>query len=390
MIELDFYTVSSAAQISYLSLALAMFLVVLKRSISEPSLVRWVQGLVLSGLTGLLVINLNLYASMIWAAASGFIQIFAFGLLMDAVARLGGHRAPYAAILLPATALAGAQLLQSDDTDSRRMLYFLVAGGQFIACTALALSASREILLRSRLLLAGGFLVGAIGHVWRAIDLTRLALAFSSDPHIAGSPTGALLGYISLLWASVMLLHIHFERSDAAAKRLATLDPLTGAYNRRTFIRLGQREIARAQRRGQPLAVLHIRIDEPNIPPEHGARDRMIISLCRTLAEALGQQDVVGRLDETEFGAILPEATLDQGLSLAERLLTRITGLPDLETGKTYSISIGVAERAENELQLGQMLARAEAAVIRARAAGGNRVETAETGGVGRAAISTH
>jgi diguanylate cyclase (GGDEF)-like protein len=388
MKQLDAFTLVFAAQFAFLALALATFLVVRNRMRSEPALVRWIQGLGLTALVSLATVFFNAYETRVGAALAGFVQILGVGLLMDAVALLGGNRAPRAAIFLPGIALACAQLLQADDPDSRRMLFYLVAGGQLVACTALALSATAEVSLRSRLLLAAGFLIGVIGFAWRAIELTNQVLAISPETSGARAAVGVLSSYVCLLWTSVMLLQIHFERSDAASKRLVTLDPLTGAFNRRTLLRLGQREIARAQRHGHALSVLHLRVDDATVPHDPGARDRMLLHLSKTLAATLQRQDIVGRLDETEFGAILPDATIDQALNAAERVRVRIAGSARNEVGNDYSVSIGIAERAANELQPGQILAHAEAALMRARTEGGNRVEAAEARQFGRAAIS--
>jgi diguanylate cyclase (GGDEF)-like protein len=384
----DYFTLAFAAQFAFFALALATFLVVRNRMRSEPVLTRWIQGLSLTALISLTHILFNVYETRVGSALSGFVQIFGVGLLMDAVALLGGNRAPRAAILLPGIALACAQLLQADDPESRRMLFYLVAGGQFIACAALALSATAEVSLRSRVLLAAGFLIGVVAFAWRAIELTSQALAFSAEAPGARATLGFLINYVSLLWTSIMLLQIHFERSDAASKRLVTLDPLTGAFNRRSLLQMGQREIARAQRRSHALTVLHLRIDDATIPRDAGARDRILVHLSKTLAATLQRQDIIGRLDEMEFGVILPGTSVEEALNVADRIRVRIAGSASSETGNAYSVSIGIAERAANELQTGQILAHAEAALFAARAGGGDCVVAAEARQFGRAAIS--
>ncbi len=388
MKQFDHFTIVFAAQFAFLALALTSFLVIRGRSQNEPVLLRWIQGLCLTALISLANLFFDGAKTATSSAIMGLVYILGVGLLMDAVAMLGGKHAPRAVILLPGIALTCAQFLQPDDIDSRWMLFYLVAGGQNIACMVLALSASAEISLRSRLLLAAGFLLSVIAFAWRAIDLTSHALAFSTSTPGAHNANAVLLNYMSLLWTSIMLLQIHFERSVSVGARLATLDPLTGAYNRSTLLSLGQREIARAQRHGHTLSVLQLRIDDATIPRTPGARERVIAHLSNTLAITLQRQNIAGRLDDTDFGAILPDTPLEEALRLAERIRVRIISSAKSETGHAYSISIGAAERAANALQPGQVFAHAESALLHARAAGGNRVEAAEARLFGRAAIS--
>ncbi|MCL2657284.1 MAG: GGDEF domain-containing protein [Betaproteobacteria bacterium] len=355
---------------------------------TEPVLLRWVQGLALSSCVSLSSLLLDSYSTMLGSAFSGFVQVFGFALLMDAVTLLGGKPAPRASLLLPGIALAGAQFLQAEDPDSRRMLFYLVAGGQFIACAVLALAASRAISLRNRLLLAASFLLTAGSFGWYAFDLTSQALAFSTYQSPSRAAGGTLLIYISLLWASIIIVQIHFERSNAARTRFTSLDPLTGSLNRPTLLLLGQQEIARAQRHSLALSVLQIKIDTATIPREKVGYERILKHLSETLAATLQRQDLFGRIDEAEFGAILPDTSLDDARHVAERLRVRIETRAETESGYPYRISIGVAERAANELTPGQVLVHAEMALLRASQAGGNRVETAQERLSGRAEIS--
>lgn len=105
--------------------------------------------------------------------------------------------------------------------------------------------------------------------------------------------------------------------------RLATIDPLTGVYNRRGGDqRLGE-EIARSQRHGTPLMVLMFDIDglkNVNDTLGHAAGDELIKHFAELLKRAIRGSDVAVRLGGDEFLVVLPECKLDQVHHVVGRL----------------------------------------------------------------------
>lgn len=168
---------------------------------------------------------------------------------------------------------------------------------------------------------------------------------------------------------------------EEAARVQAHTDDLTGLPNRRRFFELAEREIVRAQRYDEPLAVVMLDLDhfkEVNDSHGHAAGDQVLRAVADACRDVLRTSDVVGRLGGEEFAILLPATSLDGARQFAERLRSAIAacriGLPGAEISLTATL--GVAARVPGEdLTLDELLARADAALYRGKAAGRNRVE---------------
>ncbi len=201
------------------------------------------------------------------------------------------------------------------------------------------------------------------------------------------------LGWFAIIGAYVAQLRRNLRNADLqlrealyAAEELAGRDALTGCLNRRRIHELLDLELMRA-RRGAPFAACMVDIDHfkaVNDRHGHAAGDDVLRQFAQTAGSALRPTDFFARYGGEEFVAVLPQMTLDATRVVAERLrsaveATRFTGLPE-EFRAT--ISIGVAEYCPGET-VEQTLARADAALYRAKRDGRNRVVCAgsENGG---------
>ena len=163
-------------------------------------------------------------------------------------------------------------------------------------------------------------------------------------------------------------------------RRLATTDTLTDAGNRRHFLAVATREFARARRHGHPLAVIMIDVDHfkrINDGYGHATGDEAIKALVTACRQGLREHDFLGRLGGEEFAVLLPETAEGGALETAERLrqLVAAIDLPVPDGARlTLTASLGVAALAEDG-RFEALLARADAALFRAKANGRNRVE---------------
>ncbi|MBC7908166.1 MAG: diguanylate cyclase [Rhodospirillaceae bacterium] len=169
-------------------------------------------------------------------------------------------------------------------------------------------------------------------------------------------------------------------------RRLATIDPLTGALNRRQFMAEATQERERAARYGTPLSVVMLDIDlfkRVNDTHGHAMGDEVLRKVVEACRANLREVDSFGRLGGEEFAALLPQTDLAGAHLLAERLRRAITelriplGVDDLRV----TASLGVAERDESEPSFDKMLHRADQAMYRAKQAGRDRVEQASSRG---------
>jgi diguanylate cyclase (GGDEF)-like protein len=154
-----------------------------------------------------------------------------------------------------------------------------------------------------------------------------------------------------------------------AQQTLASTDPLTGCSNRRAF--LGRLEAAVGE--ATPTVVCLVDLDGfkgVNDRSGHAEGDRVLQQITAALASAVRETDTVARLGGDEF-AVLAEvtATLPAG-ELAERLRQAVATV-GRHCGVTASL--GVAEVCAGD-DVHDLLFRADAAMYRAKTAGGNRV----------------
>jgi diguanylate cyclase (GGDEF)-like protein/PAS domain S-box-containing protein len=163
-------------------------------------------------------------------------------------------------------------------------------------------------------------------------------------------------------------------------------DDLTGLPNRRLIEDRLERALARSRRTAAPMAVFFIDLDglkqvNDTHPWRHRAGDVLITTVADALRASLRDTDTLGRLGGDEFVAICDDvadrAMIDE---IGERLLAAAREPITIgdETVRT-SVSVGVATPEDPDETAMQLLSRADAAMYRAKRAGGSRVVSADT-----------
>ncbi|HEX2118555.1 MAG TPA: diguanylate cyclase, partial [Acidimicrobiales bacterium] len=170
------------------------------------------------------------------------------------------------------------------------------------------------------------------------------------------------------------------------AVRLSLTDGMTGLWNRRNFDLRLESELSRAVRFSEPFAVVFVELDQMKLVNDrhgHQAGDTVLIELARRLTEAVREVDVVARWGGDEFTLLLPKTALPGALLLAEKIRAAVANAPfRIDTGTLdITISVGVAAYPEHGSSGKDLVAAADAAMYRAKAAGRNRVEHAVAGG---------
>ena len=171
------------------------------------------------------------------------------------------------------------------------------------------------------------------------------------------------------------------ERTVTAHKNAASVDPLTGLFNRRGFAEACARVIEREAVAGRPVTVLIFDIDHfkgINDRFGHPAGDEILKLFSTVVVNNLRISDLSGRIGGEEFAALLP-CSLEEGVLVAERVREAFEASDIIvEDGKVdTTVSIGVAGGpAGTELEV--LLAAADTALYQAKRGGRNRVETAE------------
>jgi len=161
--------------------------------------------------------------------------------------------------------------------------------------------------------------------------------------------------------------------------KLASTDPLTGLLNRRSFLDSAFAEVKRARRDGAPSCLISIDADHfkrINDTQGHQAGDQVLKAMAATLAARSRKNDVLARIGGEEFAILLPEMTLEHALQMAERLRGDIARLrTPTESGfVSFTISIGVTQVRDDEVELTPALNRADKALYAAKSAGRDQV----------------
>jgi diguanylate cyclase (GGDEF)-like protein len=159
---------------------------------------------------------------------------------------------------------------------------------------------------------------------------------------------------------------------------VAKSDPLTQLFDRQAFHGLLDREIARARRAEEPLALLMLDVDRlTTINAQIGylAADSVLAEIAQRLRSVADKRDFPCRIGGGRFAALVPRGDSRTAERLFERLqaILRDRPLPDVGL---VSVSGGVAELLPDD-DAAALLGRAEAALMLAKGAGRDTVVTA-------------
>ena len=197
----------------------------------------------------------------------------------------------------------------------------------------------------------------------------------------APAPARAALWLLLTISITLSLIALMIWRLIMRIEHLTHRDPLTGALNRRAF----EQALTHSQAqllRGRGFALLMIDIDHfKRVNDRHGhpAGDAALQHAVRVWQAALREQDRMGRLGGEEFGVLLPlaePADIATAAAVAERLRAALASQPLPWNGESLplSASFGVALPTPGDAAGERVLARADAALYRAKAEGRNRV----------------
>jgi diguanylate cyclase (GGDEF)-like protein len=201
---------------------------------------------------------------------------------------------------------------------------------------------------------------------------------FSTSVWVTAFSIELVLYAIGTVFVIFMLVS---ERVVAAHKTAASVDPLTGLFNRRGFAEASARMIEREASAGRPATVLIFDIDyfkSINDRFGHPAGDEILKLFATVVINNLRITDLSGRIGGEEFAALLP-CGLEEGAAVAERVRESFaaSGLVSDDGPVDTTVSIGVAGGpAGTELEV--LLAAADTALYQAKRGGRNRVVAAE------------
>jgi diguanylate cyclase (GGDEF)-like protein len=156
-------------------------------------------------------------------------------------------------------------------------------------------------------------------------------------------------------------------------EEMANTDVLTGIFNRRHAMKRFQEELERAKRLNKELSCIMLDIDNfkaINDRYGHLAGDEVLKELVNRITHAIRKYDVFGRYGGEEFLVIMPDATIEEAKSLAERIGNEISARPIQDIAVT--VSLGVTHYRSSDRVIDDIIKRADDSLYEAKSAGRN------------------
>lgn len=174
-------------------------------------------------------------------------------------------------------------------------------------------------------------------------------------------------------------LEMELSQTHDEVTQRANTDYLTQLYNRQYFMEHGIVEFERSKREGQPFSILFIDIDNlKNINDQfgHQAGDKAVKHVAQILQNEVRIYDLAARFGGDEFVMLLCNIDKPQAIQVAERIRSMAEQVPVSAGQQTIYIhlSLGVADANPQDVQLDQVLQRADTALYTAKNDGRNRV----------------
>ena len=178
----------------------------------------------------------------------------------------------------------------------------------------------------------------------------------------------------------IKALHDALVAANTRLEEISRVDPGTGLYNRRYFFERLEEEYARVTRRGGPLSVLMLDIDDFKVANDrfgHLFGDHVLRRIAGMLQNVSRRIDIVARYGGEEFAFILPDTPLAAAVTLAERVRRSIAMAEFVqeEAAMHLTVSIGVTDAAECDApEVDRLVRCADKALYKAKSLGKNRV----------------
>jgi diguanylate cyclase (GGDEF)-like protein len=306
-----------------------------------------------------------------WLEALTFL---ACGMIWNGVRLFHGRR------LLPVPAFAGAifwlaicQLPQFPQGSHARIALGALVVATYTFFIAFELRRERRKSLKSRIATA------IVPCIHAAIFL--LPLAMQAFLPAIGDGWLSVFALETMLYAvgTAFIVLLMVKDNDVNVYRnAASTDPLTGLLNRRAFLENAAALCARQGERGQPVTMMMLDLDHfksINDRFGHQTGDDVLCLFAKVARSSMRANDLVGRLGGEEFAVIVPEP-MQFAAMIAERLRSAFeeAGVTVSEQTIGATVSIGAATSHQPVADISTLMARADAALYRAKHEGRNRV----------------
>jgi diguanylate cyclase (GGDEF)-like protein len=180
-----------------------------------------------------------------------------------------------------------------------------------------------------------------------------------------------------ILFANLAAIAIQNARTYEEMERQAISDGLTGIHNYRHFHESLKAAVSRAGRYGERFCLLMMDLDHfkaVNDTIGHQKGDDVLRAVAGVLRQCSRESDYLARYGGEEFAMILPQTSLDEARTLAERIRASVAALDPGHPDLRVTMSIGVSAYPASAEDSDGVLGTADAALLRAKSGGRDRV----------------
>ncbi|MEQ1756835.1 MAG: GGDEF domain-containing protein [Vicinamibacterales bacterium] len=203
-------------------------------------------------------------------------------------------------------------------------------------------------------------------------------LGVTGEPPLSEQERSGLVAAAALLGVSIKNAELFAEARDASAR-----DPLTTCFTRKHALDMIDGELRRARRAHHVVTLVMFDIDEfKKINDRYGhlCGDAVLASVGQRMSAVLRSSDVKCRYGGDEFLVLLPDTPVTGAHRVAENLRRELEERPVKwhDDAIVVTASFGIAEMRDAEVEVEGLVARADAALYRAKQGGRNRIEVAD------------
>jgi len=194
--------------------------------------------------------------------------------------------------------------------------------------------------------------------------------------------TTGLMALLFLFFTGTgMVVYLRVKQLQNELSEQARIDYLTGIPNRRHFLELVERELARCHRYKEPFAIAIADLDLfKSINDNHGHQvgDQVLKEFCKVCQATLRKPDIFGRIGGEEFAILLPRTSLAEAREVIERVRrnTEQAAIPsDDDMGQmNFTASFGLVSSLDPRLDIYTLIRSADQALYEAKRTGRNKV----------------
>lgn len=313
----------------------------------------------------------KLLPAFLWTLSSFTLGLTGYALFWIGLCRLSGQRrqrADWLVLAIPLTGVIVGLVTHFHVVNYARATAFNTGAFVVLAASAFkVVSDRRDEPLPVRAIFAGSLAVAA------ALCLAVVVGLLKPEFLPVTTTYAFFLLIISHFAIALFALVLVKERAEAALRRTADTDMLTGVGNRRWFLS----QLPRFGFEGDALAIMDLDFFKRiNDRFGHQAGDKALIAFAETVRANLRSSDCFARLGGEEFGLYLPKTSEVQAQAVVERLRFAIEQLNIQfdERRVALSVSIGVVAGRGVQRSWEELFSMADAALYQAKDAGRNCV----------------